>query len=213
MAIEMIHVQTQQLQIQNQYDPMYKQYQQQQQTLAEQNALQKSEPVRVFYNAIEKVLGSRLMSAMSLASGMITRQETRGEKNAAIFGKVASVILETVPIIGAVAGTVIDAAETLYGLYKDKTQENKYQNTLDSIIHLEDAGTLAEFVARRLAQCYQDHITKSYLSRAETEAAGENAANIVYGCIKAGELKQFEDKSLDDKIHYLIKAVQTKAAQ
>jgi ankyrin repeat protein len=215
MAMEMIHVQQKQQQIKNEHDPLFQQYQQQQQTLIEQNELQKHEAVRVFYNTIEKVLGSRLMSAMSLASGMMVRETTKSETAVAMGANLAGKIVDLIPVIGPVANAVIGAglsvAQTVHGKYVDKKQETKFKNTLDSMIRLEDAMALAELVARRLAQSYQQHITENYLSAEETEAAGENAANIVYGCIKAGGLKPLATKTLDEKVTHLVSVVQAEA--
>jgi tetratricopeptide (TPR) repeat protein len=215
LGMEMIYVQQKQQQIKNEHDPLFKQYQTQQQKLAEQSELQKQESVRAFYNTIEKVLGSRLMSAMSLASGMLVRVTTKSETAVAMGANLAGKIVDLVPVIGPVANAVIGAglsiAQTVHGKYVDKKQETKFKNTLDSMIRLEDALTLAELVARRLAQSYQKHIAENYLSAEETAAAGENAANIVYGCIKSGGLKALATKSLDEKVTYLVSVVNTEA--
>jgi tetratricopeptide (TPR) repeat protein len=215
LSMEMIHVQQKQQQLKNEHDPLFKQYQQQQQTLIEQSELQKHESVRAFYNAIEKVLGSRLMSAMSLASGMIVRETTKSETAVDMAVTAVGGILNLVPGVGSVASAVVGGVTSvgkfIHGKHVDKKQETKFKNTLDSMIRLEDAMELAELVARRLAQSYQQYITENYLSTEETEAAGENAANIVYGCIKSGGLKPLATKTLDEKVTHLVNVVQAEA--
>ena len=73
--------------------------------------------------------------------------------------------------------------------------------------------TAAELILRRLAQSYQEHITTNYLSKEGIEAAGENAADFIYGLIKNGELKQLDGQPLEIKMNYLIQRVQKEAAE
>src|SRR5690606_21076853 len=141
IGIEMIHIQYQQQKLQNKHDPLFLEYQEKQQKLAEQQELQSPESLKTFYNTIEKILGSRLSSAMNLASGIMKGAQINGEKVISMGGKVVKKVLECIPIIGPLTSSIIDIGESIFRINQDIGESKSIE---DCLIRLEDCLNLSE---------------------------------------------------------------------
>jgi ankyrin repeat protein len=207
IASQLMHVQTK---LKNQHDPMFKQYQSQQQLLKEQQALQQPEAVWSFYNTVEKKLGAYFVAVINLTSGMVKREDTTAEKVVNTASNVANNVSSFIPVVGNFIGLITMAVGYAHGMYQDKKQEKKQENASKTVLGLNDALSLAELVARRLTQSFKD-VLNSNVSAKEAVNAAEKAVAIICKCIEKGELNPY--KTLDEKVSYLVQQVRANAQQ
>lgn len=206
LGTELLAVRSEQNRIRDPFDQMYQQYQKKERKLLEQQNLQTPNSVRVFYNTIEKVLGAAIVSAMSLASGLIKREDTKTEKGAMLSASVTAGFIEGIPLVGGVVASLMEfGIEEGIGAVKSHSQEKKYNNTLDSLVGFKDAMNVAELVARRLAQSFRGFIEGEKLSEKESKRAGKKAAQAAYDFIKTGQLKN--SNSPEEKADCIVKEV------
>lgn len=192
--------------IQDKQGVLYQKYLVEQRVLEEQQELQNHPSVLKFYNTVEKHFSAKLMTAMTLVSGMIVREETTLEKRAQMGSNVVQFLCGYIPVVGSGLGTVIGfGIEKGAEIYASKREEMRYNNVFDSSICFKDAMTLSELAARRTAQRYVD-ILKS-LTPEQAESAGEKAANAMYDFLQEGKLKPLANKPTEEQVAALVAVV------
>lgn len=206
---DFVQVKANQDQLQSDTDPLYAAYQEKQQRIAEQQELQDPAAVRLFYNTIEQVLSAKLISAMTLASGLIKREETKVEKGIQMGSKVTGALLQGIPLVGG----VISGVASLAGAAKAKSEMKKHKNTSDVLINFKTAMKVSEHIARRVAQSYRQYIEDNMLDNKRIEYAGMQAANHIHNYMRSNKMKELSTWSIEEKIEGLIDVVIEKAAE
>jgi len=205
---DFVQIQADQNKLQGKTDPMYDVYQEKQQRIAEQKELQEPAAVCLFYNTIEQVLSARLISAMTLASGLIKREETTVEKGIQMGSKVAGALLQGIPLVGG----VISGVASLAGAAKAKSDMKKHENTSDALINFKTAMKVSEHIARRVAQSYRQYIEDNTLDNKRIKYAGMQAAKHIHNYMRSNKMKELSALSIEEKIEKLIQVVIEKAA-
>jgi len=195
----------------DQTSPMYAKYTEDQARLRAQQALQTPLTVKAFYNTIDQVLGSYLISAMTLSTNLVLRSQGKKEQAAKGIIKGASSLSQFIPGVGPIASGMLNfGLGKLVGAAANKHYQGQNNNVMQGMGGgLNDVFELSELIARKLAERYRSHIEKEDYTLDECQAAGKRAGLAVYDIFKSGKLSELA--SVAEKLDHIIDVIDQKA--